>query len=147
MNPGLVLPTSVERCMQIAYTAKLNSGCISRQVGAVITDAQYHLLSIGWNQQPEDQLPCSYRDLCSLYYHWSPVAYSDFERDSQEQIQRKIEKPVTELLGRPECPLNTQGKLPVYCFKDLYNSITGSNNQVHPRALHGEETAFLNLGQ
>lgn len=26
MNPGLVLPTPVERGMQIAYTAKLNSG-------------------------------------------------------------------------------------------------------------------------
>lgn len=147
MNPGLVLPTPVERCMQIAYAAKLNSGCISRQVGAVITDAEYHLLSIGWNQQPEDQLPCSYRDLCSLYYHWSPIAYSDFECDSQEQLQEKIEKPVTELLSHPECPLNIQGKLPAYCFKDLYNSITGSNNQVHPRALHGEETALLNLGQ
>ena len=33
------------------------------------------------------------------------------------------------------------------CFKDLYNSITGVKNQVHPRSLHAEETAFLNLGQ
>ena len=31
--------------------------------------------------------------------------------------------------------------------KDLYNSITGVKNQVHPRSLHAEETAFLNLGQ
>lgn len=28
MNPGIVLPTNVERCMQIANAAKLNSGCI-----------------------------------------------------------------------------------------------------------------------
>lgn len=147
MNPGLVLPTPVERGMQIAYTAKLNSGCISRQVGAAITDAQYHLLSIGWNQQPETQLPCLYRDLCSLYYQWSPEAYSDFELDNQKTLQKNIRAPVTELLSLPECPLNVQGKMPAYCFKDLYNSITGVKNQVHPRSLHAEETAFLNLGQ
>ena len=147
MNPGLVLPSPVERCMQLAYTAKLNSGCISRQVGAVITDAEYHLISIGWNQQPEGQIPCSYRDLCSLYYHWSQEAYSDYECDDQDQIQRGIKAPVMDLLATPSCPLNLQGKLPVYCFKDIYNSIMGDDNQVHPRALHAEETAFLNLGQ
>lgn len=147
MNPGLVLPSPVERCMQLAYTAKLNSGCISRQVGAVITDAEYHLLSIGWNQQPEGQIPCSYRDLCSLYYHWSPEAYSDYERDDQDQIQKRIKDPVTKLLDKPDCPLILQGKLPAYCFKDIYNSIMGNENQVHPRSLHAEETAFLNLKQ
>ena len=147
MNPGLVLPTPVERGMQIAYTAKLNSGCISRQVGAAITDNQYHLLSIGWNQQPETQLPCLYRDLCSLYYQWSPEAYSDFELDNQKTLQKSIQGPVTELLSLSGCPLNVQGKMPSYCFKDLYNSITGVKNQVHPRSLHAEETAFLNLSQ
>lgn len=147
MNPGLVLPTPIERGMQIAYTAKLNSGCISRQVGAAITDDQYHLLSIGWNQQPEMQLPCLYRDLCSLYYQWAPDAYSDFELDNQNTLQKSIRDPVTGLLSLPECPLKLQGKMPAYCFKDLYNSITGIKNQVHPRSLHAEETAFLNLGQ
>lgn len=147
MNPGLVLPSPVERCMQLAYTAKLNSGCISRQVGAAITDAEYHLLSIGWNQQPEGQIPCSYRDLCSLYYHWSPEAYSDYECDDLDQIQKNIKAPVTELLDTSDCPLTLQGKLPAYCFKDIYNSIMGNVNQVHPRSLHAEETAFLNLGQ
>ena len=38
MYPGIVLPTNLERCMQTAYVAKANSGCISRQVGAVVTD-------------------------------------------------------------------------------------------------------------
>ncbi len=147
MNPGLVLPTPVERCMQFAYTAKLNSGCISRQVGAAITDSNYHLLSIGWNQQPEGQLPCLYRDLCSLSYKWSKDSYSEYECDDKEDIQKRIEEPVKELLSKPECPLNAKGKLPVFCFKDLYNSITGTNNQVHPRSLHAEETAFLNLKQ
>ena len=48
-RPGLVTPTAIERCMQIAYTAKLNSGCISRQVGAVITDRNFSIKAVGWN--------------------------------------------------------------------------------------------------
>ena len=147
MNPGLVLPSAVERCMQLAYTAKLNSGCISRQVGAAITDSEYHLLSIGWNQQPEGQVPCSYRDLCSLKMRWSKDDYSDFELDDNGLIQKGITDPVEKVLRQPNCPLTLQGKLPAFCFKDIYNSITGNNNQVHPRSLHAEETAFLNLGQ
>lgn len=34
LHPGLVTPTHIERCMQLAYNAKFNSGCLSRQVGA-----------------------------------------------------------------------------------------------------------------
>ena len=89
MNPAIVLPTKIERCMQIAYTAKLNSGCISRQVGAALTDYEYHLLSIGWNQQPEGQLPCTYRDLCELHHHWSSDSYSDYENDDNSLFQKK----------------------------------------------------------
>lgn len=66
---------------------------------------------------------------------------------TKKTLQKNIRDPVTELLSLPECPLNVQGKMPAYCFKDLYNSITGVKNQVHPRSLHAEETAFLNLGQ
>lgn len=82
-----------------------------------------------------------------MYYQWAPYAYSDFELDNQNTLQKSIQAPVTKLLSLPECPLKLQGKMPAYCFKDLYNSITGVKNQVHPRSLHAEETAFLNLGQ
>jgi len=33
--------------MQLAYTAKYNSGCISRQVGAAVTDESYSIKAIG----------------------------------------------------------------------------------------------------
>ncbi|HBS2053963.1 TPA: deoxycytidylate deaminase, partial [Klebsiella pneumoniae] len=32
-----------------------------------------------------------------------------------------------------------------YCFKDIHNSIDNKSNQVHTRALHAEENAFLQL--
>lgn len=146
MNPGLVLPTPVERCMEIANTAKLNSGCISRQVGAVITDSEYHLLSIGWNQQPEGQIPCAYRDLCELHHHWDDSAYSEYESDDDDGFKKVIAEQVSCFWDTKDSPLTEKGKLPVYCFKDYQNGITGERNQVHTRALHGEETAFLNLG-
>lgn len=145
MNPGIVLPTPVERCMQIAYTAKLNSGCISRQVGAVVTDSEYHLLSVGWNQQPEGQIPCSYRDLCELHHHWDNEAYSDYESDDNDKFQVKVTQQVECFFDTARSPLREKGKLPNYCFKDYQNSITDDHNQVHTRSLHGEETAFLNL--
>jgi len=40
-HPGLITPSPEERCMQMAYTAKHNSGCISRHVDAAITDENY----------------------------------------------------------------------------------------------------------
>lgn len=146
MNPGIVLPTNVERCMQIATAAKLNSGCISRQVGAVLTDDEYHLLSIGWNQQPEGQLPCLYQDLCEVHHHWSPCSYSDYENNDSDDFQKSIKEQVENFFDTDQSPLREKGKLPYYCFKDYFNKIKNERNQVHTRALHAEETAFLNLG-
>ena len=147
MNPGLVLPTDLERCMQTAYVSKVNSGCISRQVGAVVTDNEYHLLSVGWNQQPPEQLPCLYRDLCEVAAHHDPEGYSDYENDDCEDpsFQNAISACVNEVYASSECALKANGKHVPFCFKDIYNAIEKQKNQVHTRALHAEETAFLNL--
>lgn len=145
MYPGLVLPTDVERCMQIANTAKSCSGCISRQVGSVITDNEFNLKSIGWNQQPKDQVPCLYRDLNELSNHYNPKAYSDYENDDKDKFQIDVKKAVEEYYGTTDCILKEKGRSISYCFKDIYNEITNNKNQVHTRALHAEETAFLNL--
>jgi hypothetical protein len=66
MQPGIVTPSPEERCMQIALTAKYNSGCISRQVGAAITDESYSVKAIGWNNTPEGQVPCNLRNVEDL---------------------------------------------------------------------------------
>lgn len=141
MYPGLVLPTNIERCMQIAFAAKSNSGCISRQVGAVITDSKYHLYSIGWNQVPEGQMPCTYRNLVELHRHWNTEAYSCLENNDDERIQQLIAKGVQEFYEKEECRLNKVGRETAFCFKDLCKD----REQVYVRSLHAEETAFLNL--
>lgn len=39
------------------------------------------------------------------------------------------------------------GKPISYCFKDIQNSLDGEKNQVHTRALHAEENAFLQISK
>ncbi len=65
-RPGLVTPSHIERCMQTAFSAKLNSGCISRQVGASVTDKNYSIKAIGWNDVPQGQVPCLLRNTYHL---------------------------------------------------------------------------------
>lgn len=84
-HPGLVTPTPIERCMQAALTAKANSGCISRQVGAVVTDERFSIKAMGWNDVPEGQIPCLLRNVAHLMRgNCDPVAYSDYEKSNVE---------------------------------------------------------------
>ena len=68
LQPGLITPSSAERAMQIANTAKLNSGCISRKVGAVITDSSYYVKSIGWNDVAKGHTPCNLRSVTDFWH-------------------------------------------------------------------------------
>lgn len=79
LYPGLVQPTPIERCMQIAFSAKANSGCISRQVGAVVTDSDYNILSIGWNDVPCGDVSCSRKNLKELCNSYSHNPHTDYE--------------------------------------------------------------------
>lgn len=140
-HPGLVSPTPMERVMQIAYTAKANSGCISRQVGAVITNQDQSVKAIGWNDVAEGQYPCSLRSVDGVLHEFDPDIYSEFERNDgdfrsylEEAHKRVLDDPDT-LVGR-NCS---------YCFKDMKNKVDKKGNQVHTRSLHAEENAFLQI--
>lgn len=50
---GVVTPTKEETAMYRASTAALNSACLSRQVGASITDKECNVLNVGWNDVPK----------------------------------------------------------------------------------------------
>ena len=84
IHPGLITPTHLERCMQIAYNAKLNSGCLSRQVGAVVTNEDYSIVSIGWNEVPKGQISCSLRDVSEYNKNKDESMYSQFERTDKD---------------------------------------------------------------
>ena len=156
-HPGLITPSAIERCMQIAYNAKLNSGCLSRQVGAVITDASFSVKAVGWNSTPEYQVPCNLRNLVQYFNDLDDNSFSSFEikdsefkntlqckyndlvefakqKDNQSAANNSDSYDIVKALGGRHYP---------YCFKDIYQK----SNQVHTRSLHAEENAFLQLSK
>lgn len=155
-HPGLITPSAIERCMQIAYNAKLNSGCLSRQVGAVITDASFSIKAVGWNSTPEHQVPCNLRNLIQYFNNLDENAFSSFEI-KDEGFRKTLQSKYDNLVNYAKKNNNSSGTKNVpydiikalkgrhypYCFKDEYQK----SNQVHTRSLHAEENAFLQLAK
>lgn len=142
LHPGLLTPTKLERCMQIAMTAKLNSGCLSRQVGAVVTDGEYNILSLGWNDAPCGVESCIRRNFFDLLRKHDPEAYSSYELDAPE-FRDYLEKINVELVNSKS---NLKGLPMAFCFKDIYQDIIKQRDQIYTRALHGEERALSMCG-
>lgn len=139
MHPGILTPTKEEKCMQVAMTAKLNSGCLSRQVGAVVTDSEYNILSLGWNDAPCGAESCIRRNLFDLFRNHDEGAYSEYELYDPEfrKYIKQIEKVFDE--NRKQ---GLQGLPFAFCFKDIYQNIIQQKDQIYTRALHGEERAL-----
>jgi deoxycytidylate deaminase len=142
-HPGLVTPTSIERGMQLAFSAKLNSGCISRQVGAVVTDKNYSIKAIGWNSTPEGHTPCILRNASDLLNGGSHKIFSEYERKNEKFRNVMISTFKPSILKSDYL----RGRNFSYCFKDIQNKIEGEKNQVHTRSLHAEENAFLQIAK
>lgn len=163
LQPGLITPNPTERVMQIAYTAKLNSGCISRQVGAVVTDKEYSTKAIGWNDVPKGSIPCSVRNIKDLS-NSDNFGFTMFELGKGLKETEQINEDVADNLldneskkfnafvksnyneiTLPEVDLG--GRNCPYCFKTAYNTFSGEKNQVHTRSLHAEENAMMQISK
>jgi deoxycytidylate deaminase len=145
LHPGLVTPSRDERCMQVAFIAKANSGCISRQVGAAVTDEHYAVKAIGWNDVPKGQVPCSLRNVDDLLTASDEISYSTFERED-DLFRAHVTKTYA-----ARTTLRGDGLPCAYCFKDAFNESNFTKdgkkgaNQIYTRSLHAEENAFLLL--
>lgn len=156
MHPGLVTPSTEERCMMMAYTAKLNSSCLARQVGAVITNKYHSIRTIGWNEVPFGQAPCGLRDardylkkdmINGQYYDYM---YSGFERDGRHYYKDGhsfVQNLVKDCLSYKKLEDNLDGLPFPYCFRTLHNRYEGNKNQVYTRSLHAEENAILQMAK
>ncbi|RQU79994.1 hypothetical protein DF141_04065 [Burkholderia cenocepacia] len=142
IHPGLVMPTSIESCMQIAYSVKQNSGCISRQVGAVVTDATYSVKAVGWNNTAQGQVPCLLRSADDLIQGIDAPAYSNYERNDT-RFRSALKLKFACACGDSKLG----GRSLSFCFKDLQNEVEDEKNQVHTRSLHAEENAFLQISK
>jgi deoxycytidylate deaminase len=140
--------------MQLAYAAKLNSGCISRQVGAAVTDSNYSIKAIGWNDTPYGQVPCNLRSRDDLLDGQDKSAYSEYELGSEELDE--FRDFLRESRGK-YIPIKSSGRNVPYCFSTEYNDLQAKKkglvdlkydkNQVHTRSLHAEENAFLQISK
>lgn len=140
MYPCLVRPTPVERCMQIALSAKVNSGCLSRQVGAVVTDAQYNILAIGWNDVPCGEVPCAYKNFTDICSSADQDAYSDYELHNMD-FRNRLAK-YAKIYGTQN--VNLRGLPFNYCFKDIHKK---GKDPMRSRAMHAEEKALALCGR
>jgi len=125
--PGGIPPNSDERSMQLAMTAKQNSGCMSRHVGAIVTNREGYLLGVGWNDPPSGQIPCSLRTAKELIENLDKIAFSEYERSGQF-IQHITDQ---NLGDKP------------YCFCDQLSLIEGKKSREFTRAMHAEENALI----
>lgn len=129
--------------MQSAFTARLNSGCISRQVGAIVTNAEFSILAFGWNDVPRGQVPCLLRysnDL--LGGKRDSGEFSSYEK-KDEGFKKALGKSLPAAINHEE----RNGLHLTYCFKTIYNEVQSQKNQVHTRSLHAEENAFLQISK
>lgn len=160
-RPGLITPSTDERCMEIAHTAKFNSGCISRQVGAVITNKFGSIRTIGWNDAPYGQVPCSYRDLRDLIHgkeqnkpNKLPYLYSEFEREDTSDVclykEKCFKQKINEIYMEKIDAISEEAMkgMPFpFCFKEYHTTWLESEkgNQFHQRAIHAEENAMMQM--
>lgn len=165
-RPGIITPSRDERCMSIAYVAKFNSGCISRQVGCAIVDRDNAVQSVGWNDPPAPQIPCNLRfvnevtdkDLAERVNGNTPYSvYSKFElTDKEIYVTKKGDHEIYHGEGFCDClkreiPVDVykslrEGNLNYpYCFRSRYNTYTGKKDGVPTRSLHAEENTMLRI--
>lgn len=143
-HPGLITPSHDELMMQIAFTTKLNSGCLSRQVGACVTNKYGSVKAVGWNDVAEGQTSCILRSASELLQNSTSNSYSLFEKQDikfKECLKDEYQNIKS---------IKNKGLNDSYCFKRTYTKCYNEkqkNNQVHTRALHAEENAFLQLAK
>lgn len=159
-HPGLVTPTNDERSMQIAFTARYSSGCISRQVGAVVVGQEGYIRGMGWNDPPEGFIPCLYRTHKELIVCGDKNLFSNYERNIHfiKRIKEEKQKNPALLDNAPFCFKDYQKNIEFDEFlenieKDKKENIKKHKDKIlkfyknpsRERALHAEENAFLQI--
>lgn len=150
-KPGIITPNALERNMQLAFSSKYNSGCISRQVGAVITDNSYVVKSIGWNEVSQGQTPCSLRNITDLVFNENSDVFTDYEKNGGDYDGSTFREKTIEVIENVSSVEtfkdNLEGHNCPFCFKEFHNNFEGKDNQVHTRSLHAEENAMLQISK
>lgn len=106
-----------------------------------MTDKNYSMRSVGWNDAPHGHVPCNLRNRNDLQKGADHTAYSEFEKTDEEYLAHFAER------SKRFSVMSGDGRNTSFCFKSEYNAFTGEKNQVHTRSLHAEENALLQLAK
>jgi len=125
IHPGLIPPTKDEIFMQIAISTRYASGCISRQVGAVVVGQDGYVRGIGWNDVPEGHVSCSLRDF-DLFKEEKKY-FSPYEREELAELYSNYK-------------IKWKDELP-FCFKDIqnFNELTKSVEKIKEKLTENAE--------
>ncbi len=134
----IITPTKHETAMYHAHAVSMNSGCLSRQVGAAVTDETGDVIGLGWNDVPQfmgglyaesskTDHRCMHRD--------GGQCFNDLEKDTlAEQITLEIGKAIPSIKA---LHLEVKKQIKASRIKDLIE---------FSRAVHAEMMAIINAG-
>lgn len=146
LGVGVMTPTFAETAMYSAASAAGNSACLSRQVGAAITDSEGHVISVGWNDVPKfggglyaadpDGIPNTDNDLRC----WNRMGGKCFNDEEKDLIAQTL---VDELVSSEtiEAASKVKAKEAILSNKKLKSLIEFS------RSVHAEMHAIINMGK
>jgi deoxycytidylate deaminase len=146
-----ITPTKDEAGMYAAYSASLKSACLSRQVGASITDSFGAVLSVGWNDVPSagGGLYHSESDPDQRCVHHGKKCYND-------DTKQKLAKNIVDILSKAKQELSASANdtPPPFTTADaekltksiLEHTALGSIIE-YSRAIHAEMEAILNIAR
>lgn len=173
MQPGCIPPKMTELLMHEAYSVSLRSNCISRQVGAIITNVEGYVLSAGWNDVGSGQLGCglliksdfeSDEATCGIWKELidelrnngvlDDIDDSDSfcfkDRISQNKIIQKVLKLedqfIAEIPEQSEENLDLIEQVKKQAFKEIKTKLNVKRLE-YARALHAEENALIQLAR
>lgn len=137
LGTRVITPTLAETAMYSAAMASANSACLSRQVGAAITDEDGDILSIGWNDVPRVGGGL-YTDPTNDHRCWNLEGGKCFNDDEKEILARELLSELSDVIHPDKIEtakgiLKRAGKL-----RGLIE---------FSRAIHAEMHAILNAGK
>jgi deoxycytidylate deaminase len=141
----VITPTADERAMYEAHSAARNSACLSRQVGAAITDESGEVLSVGWNDVPR-----AFGGLYESFGKANESAYVDHRCWNKDGGKCFNDEEKSEIAGRLTRALISEG-IVTQAKEAEVNARLRRSSEVRgliefSRAVHAEMHAILNAG-
>ncbi|MBN8428800.1 MAG: CMP deaminase [Xanthomonadales bacterium] len=141
----IITPTVDERAMYEAHSAARNSACLSRQVGAAITDKLGEVLSVGWNDVPR-----AFGGLYETFGRPGENGYVDHRCWNKDGGKCFNDEEKSEIAGRLTRALIREGIVEASKEEEVNSRLRGSSEVrgliEFSRAVHAEMHAILNAG-